>query len=351
MKRIETTLALHRSGRTTHRLAPLAAALIDTTQSLGFRRLGVTLIAGALAATSLLPAVATAAYITSSTLTPTGGIEIDEGGSVSFGASFSWWPESSYRQYTPRFLFGNGQYYNVVGYGNQFGRTQSMSFYDAYYDSIQGTFINFSDGIGGHSGSTTNSSTAFSWQYADDGQYVVNASYLLNYARTWNGNSCQYAWANYSSGDAWCTNNSSYNYSGYYQASSTRSSTVTVRNVAPTITSMMAPSTIAAFESFQFSAAATDPGLHDVLQFSWDLDGDGIFGDASGSAGSTSYTAGGLRSIGLRVIDGDGGVATMHRDILVADPVGVPAPKSVALIAIGMLVFFGTATLMRRRNR
>ncbi len=95
---------------------------------------------------------------------------------------------------------------------------------------------------------------------------------------------------------------------------------VTVRNVAPTIQSTGGPYVIDEGSSLTLAATATDPALaFDPLTFAWDLNGDGIFSDATGANPTLTWST--LRTFGivngpathtlrLQVSDGDGGVVT-----------------------------------------
>jgi PKD repeat protein len=54
---------------------------------------------------------------------------------------------------------------------------------------------------------------------------------------------------------------------------------------------------------------STDPN-GDALEYSWDLDGNGAYGDAAGPVQSVSYPAAGTYRVGVQVSDGHGGVGT-----------------------------------------
>ena len=55
-----------------------------------------------------------------------------------------------------------------------------------------------------------------------------------------------------------------------------------------------------------------------LATFSWDLDGDGLFGDGSGPVFRQPFAAAGTYDIGLQVTDSDGTVSTVRRQIVVA---------------------------------
>jgi PKD repeat protein len=57
------------------------------------------------------------------------------------------------------------------------------------------------------------------------------------------------------------------------------------------------------------ASTSTDPNL-DPLTFSWDLNGDNVYGDATGAVQSESFPSAGSYLIGLRVTDGHGGTDT-----------------------------------------
>lgn len=82
---------------------------------------------------------------------------------------------------------------------------------------------------------------------------------------------------------------------------------LTVLNVAPTITDLTQDLTLNPGAIFDFTATATDPGINDLLTYNWDLDGDGLFDDFTGTGGQWSFTDPGLHKIGVQVSDGNGG--------------------------------------------
>ncbi len=62
-----------------------------------------------------------------------------------------------------------------------------------------------------------------------------------------------------------------------------------------------------------------------LATFSWDLDGDGLYGDGSGPVFRQPFAAAGTYDIGLQVTDSDGTVGTVRRQIVVAAPTLPPA--------------------------
>jgi hypothetical protein len=133
-------------------------------------------------------------------------------------------------------------------------------------------------------------------------------------------------------------------------------------NVAPTITQLTQDLTVMTDEWFDFTAAATDPGIQDILSFDWDFNMDGIFDDFTGTSGQWSFADAGTYEVGLRVSDGDGGFAygsfLVDAVAQVADPEpepeddptpeseSIPEPGSV----LGLLVLgaFGVGAWLKR---
>jgi glucose/arabinose dehydrogenase len=77
------------------------------------------------------------------------------------------------------------------------------------------------------------------------------------------------------------------------------------------------------------ASASTDPD-GDPLSYSWDLDGDGTFGDSTAVNPGWTYNSGGTVRVGLRVTDGNGGVGTDSVTIGVGLPrvtINSPAPS------------------------
>ena len=91
------------------------------------------------------------------------------------------------------------------------------------------------------------------------------------------------------------------------QVSNTTTQTVTVENVAPSITQITSDLNINEGALFNFNALAFDPGLLDVLSYEWDLDGDGFYGEFIGQIGQHVFPQNGSYKLGLRVSDEDGG--------------------------------------------
>lgn len=103
---------------------------------------------------------------------------------------------------------------------------------------------------------------------------------------------------------------------------------LTVLNVAPTITALTQDLTLNPGAIFDFTAAATDPGINDVLTYNWDLNGDGLFDDFTGTSGQWSFADIGSHKIGVQVSDNNGGVDFSYFNVLTDAGDTSPAPPS-----------------------
>lgn len=90
-----------------------------------------------------------------------------------------------------------------------------------------------------------------------------------------------------------------------------RSATVQVSaNSPPTASLVLTPRIVAVGTPVTLDAGgSTDPN-HDALSYSWDLDGDMTYGDASGATQTKTYTGAGTYRVGVVVSDGHGGTST-----------------------------------------
>jgi glucose/arabinose dehydrogenase len=98
----------------------------------------------------------------------------------------------------------------------------------------------------------------------------------------------------------------------------------------------------------QFDATgSTDPD-GDPLAYSWDLNGDGTFGDSTSATPSFTYTQNGQYTVGLRVSDGRGGLGTDQTTIIVGNirpTATITSPAAGTLWKVGDVISFsGSAT-------
>jgi glucose/arabinose dehydrogenase len=120
------------------------------------------------------------------------------------------------------------------------------------------------------------------------------------------------------------------------------------QNRRPVAKATASPTSGAAPLTVQFDATgSTDPD-GDRLTYSWDLNGDGVYGDATSPTPSHTYPQNGQTNVGLRVSDGRGGVGTDHVTITVgggAPTATITTPPSGTLWKVGDVISFrGSAT-------
>ena len=129
---------------------------------------------------------------------------------------------------------------------------------------------------------------------------------------------------------------------------------ITVNNLPPTADAG-GPYVINEGDSLALSATASDPaGANDPLTFSWDVNGDGIFGDATGQNPTLTWAQ--LNALGIddgtvvisnlrvRVADDDGGVTDSAPSTLTVNNVGPDAAISGPATAVPGLVRTYTLT-------
>src|SRR4051794_17096918 len=108
------------------------------------------------------------------------------------------------------------------------------------------------------------------------------------------------------------------------------------------LTSGTAPLTV------QLDATGSSDPDGDPLSYSWDLNGDGLYGDATSSSLSQTYTQNGQVNVGLQVSDGRGGLDTTHVTITVGaggPTATISAPAAGTLWKVGDAISFsGSAT-------
>lgn len=114
---------------------------------------------------------------------------------------------------------------------------------------------------------------------------------------------------------------------------------ITVNNLPPTALAG-GPYTVIESHSLTLNGGGSDPaGLLDPLTFSWDLNGDDVFGDAAGATPTVSWSqlealgisAPNVYSVKVRTNDGDGGVTTSSATTLTVEAL----PPQLAGVVIG----------------
>jgi glucose/arabinose dehydrogenase len=119
-------------------------------------------------------------------------------------------------------------------------------------------------------------------------------------------------------------------------------------NRSPVAEASASPTTGPAPLTVQFDAtSSTDPD-RDPLTYSWDLDGDGTFGDSTSATPTFTYNQDGQVDVRLQVSDGRGGLGTDQVTILVgagAPSATITSPGAGTLWKVGDVIpFSGSAT-------
>lgn len=94
-------------------------------------------------------------------------------------------------------------------------------------------------------------------------------------------------------------------------------------NIAPSATFQVSPPTPQIGQLVSLTSTAGDPDGSIATQ-DWDLDGDGRFGDASGSTAQTTFGTAGAHNVSLRVSDDRGVVVVGTVPVTVLDPTVTP---------------------------
>jgi glucose/arabinose dehydrogenase len=108
------------------------------------------------------------------------------------------------------------------------------------------------------------------------------------------------------------------------------------------------PSSGATPLTVQFDATASSDADGNPLTYSWDLDGDGVYGDSTAGTAAKTYEQAGKVTVGLRVSDGRGGTDTAQTVITVGSTpptATIIAPSAATTWKVGDTIgFSGTAT-------
>jgi PKD repeat protein len=96
-------------------------------------------------------------------------------------------------------------------------------------------------------------------------------------------------------------------------------------NSPPVAAFGIAPATPRTGQAVTFSSTASDPdGVADLAATSWDLNGDGTYGDATGPTARATFLTAGTYAIGQRVTDKGGAATTTTKRLVVAGPPASP---------------------------
>jgi glucose/arabinose dehydrogenase len=122
----------------------------------------------------------------------------------------------------------------------------------------------------------------------------------------------------------------------------------TAANHPPVASFTATPSFGAAPLNVTFNASASsDPDAGDTLTYAWDLDGNGVYNDATGVSTSRTYAAGNV-TVGLQVTDSHGATATTTRLITPGNTpptATITAPSAALTWKVGdPIAFSGSAT-------
>jgi hypothetical protein len=102
-------------------------------------------------------------------------------------------------------------------------------------------------------------------------------------------------------------------------AEAVQSQVLTVANRLPVADFSYAPTPPAPGQAVVFQSTATD-GEGRVVAHAWDLDGDGLFDDATGTSATHAFAGPGDYTVGLQAVDDHGGVSAVTRTLSVLEP-------------------------------
>ena len=115
-----------------------------------------------------------------------------------------------------------------------------------------------------------------------------------------------------------------------------------VVNGPPTAALSITPNPTGPNTQVRFNASASTDPNRDALSYSWDLNGDQTYGDATGPIQTRAFAAPGTHRVGVRVSDGHGGTDTAVDFVTVLQdkPPTVALSASPAQPAVGVTVTF-----------
>jgi PKD repeat protein len=140
-----------------------------------------------------------------------------------------------------------------------------------------------------------------------------------------------------------------------HQASPTVTRQITVQNVAPMAQIAFSPAAPETGQPVSFSAAGASDSDGTIVDYRWDLDGDGVFETDTGAQpqATRSYSTPGTFAVTVRVQDNDGATATAGSSArVVAAPVALavtpPATAASLKLALKLSRTARLATLLKR---
>jgi PGF-CTERM protein len=87
-----------------------------------------------------------------------------------------------------------------------------------------------------------------------------------------------------------------------------------------------------------------------IVEYRWDLDGDGVYDDATGATVTTSFGSSGTPTVGVMIVDDEGASNTTTRTISVAGDDGVSADAPGFGVAVAVIAVLVIALLARRKR-
>lgn len=102
-------------------------------------------------------------------------------------------------------------------------------------------------------------------------------------------------------------------------STASKSIDVTSPNPSPHASFSFSPSNPTPGATVDLRSKSDDPN-GDIVEESWDLNGDGQFGDATGSTAQTTFATAGKYDVGLRVTDATGNIDTTTKTVKVEGP-------------------------------
>jgi PKD repeat protein len=88
-------------------------------------------------------------------------------------------------------------------------------------------------------------------------------------------------------------------------------------NAPPVADFIFSPQTPTTSQQVRFSSTSSDPDPGDTLSYSWDLDGNGVFGDSAGASPTFTYGTPGTYNVGLQVTDSSGATNTLVQPVTI----------------------------------